>query len=63
MTKALRIENADLSQHKVIVRTMQKSPEGQADVVVEEFDLSQPTQITTKTIHSGQYLVIVEADE
>lgn len=63
MTKAIRIENADNSQHKVKVTVMAKTPDGQPDAVVEVIDLSCPTQLITKTIWKDQYLVITEADE
>lgn len=63
MTKAIRIENADNSTHKVQVRVMQASLiPGEPDVCVETVDLSCPTQLINKTIWKGKYLIVEEVD-
>ena len=61
MTKAVRIENADTSEYKVLVRVWQKQAAG--DVMVREVLLGHPTAMETLGIHSGQYLVVLEADQ
>ena len=63
MTKAIRVENADNSQHKVRVRVMQKETafnDGRPDILVREVDISTPTQMETLTIFRGQYLIVEE---
>lgn len=61
MTKAIRIENADTSSHKVRVFKEQKNPAGEwvrnMDTAIE---LDHPTQMATDFIHSHQRLVIEE---
>jgi hypothetical protein len=59
MTKAIRIENADTSDHKVMIEVWDKL-EGNPDVLVEKFRLDCPTQMIEKTIWSRRYLVIRE---
>jgi uncharacterized protein (DUF2249 family) len=62
MTKSVRIENADTSDHKVVVQTWQKCNEGEPDVLISEHDLSHPTQMHEGLIHQHQYLVIKEVE-
>jgi hypothetical protein len=59
MTKSLRIENADTSNHKVVIEVWNIQPDG-PDILVNSYDLNIPTQMATQTIHSTQYLVIKE---
>jgi hypothetical protein len=59
MTKQLRIENADTSNHKVIVEVWNTQANG-PDVLVHSYELSYPTQMATQTIWKEQYLVIKE---
>lgn len=62
MTKKIRIENADISNHKVKVIVQRKDAEGQwADVPAEEADLSSPTQLAEKWVHSHQRIIIEES--
>lgn len=64
MTKAVRIENADSSNYKVLVQTWDKGGEGLPDTLVSEQVLSHPCAMTDSNtyIHSGRYLVVKEAD-
>lgn len=61
MTKRVRIENADTSDHKLIVQTWQKGADGAEDVLVTEQELNNPTDITEGMVWQEQYLVIKEA--
>lgn len=63
MTKAVRIENADTSEHKVLVQTWDKGVDGQPDVMAHEQVLGYPTAMTDSNtyIHSGRYLIVKEA--
>lgn len=62
MTKAVRIENADTSDYKVLVQTWDKGFDGAPDRLVSEELLPYPTAMTSNTyITSTRYLVIKEA--
>ena len=63
MTKAVRIENADTSEHEVLVQTWDKGAEGTPDTLVSEQVLSYPTAMTDSNtyIHSGRYIIVKEA--
>ena len=61
MTKKIRIENADTSNHKVKVIVQRKNPAGEwEDVAAEATDLSTPTQLAEKYIHQQQRLIVEE---
>jgi len=61
MTKAIRIENADNSAHKIQVRVMQRGVDGAPDTQVgDPIDLSSPTQLIQQTIWNGRYIVVEE---
>jgi hypothetical protein len=60
MTKAIRIENADNSNHQVIVQVWEKGPEDGHVKMVEEHPLNSPTQMIEKTIWKNHFLVIKE---
>jgi hypothetical protein len=59
MTKAIRVENADTSDWKVIVQTWRKNTPG-PDTLVMEKELNHPAAIGDFTIFDSQYLVIKE---
>ena len=62
MTKAIRIENADTSDHKVRVYRENKNEAGEwvrSDAAQPE-SLDTPTQMLTEYVHSGQRLVVEE---
>ena len=61
MTKSIRIENADTSDHKVIVECWIKQGEGKPDVLESSIPLDYPTALTTQTIWGTKYLVVREA--
>lgn len=71
MTKKVRIENADTSNHVVLVRVMERGPNqtlqdgtvvSQApDREVSSHLLKNPADLIEATIWSGKYLVIEEA--
>lgn len=61
MTKMVRIENADTSNHKLRVQTWQKGPEGQPDTMTDDHPLDNPADLSTFWVHSTQYLVVKEA--
>ncbi len=69
MTKKVRIENADTSDHKLVVQVWRKGatmPDGlggtnQApDVMADEYAINGPTDMVDAYVHSGQYLVVRE---
>lgn len=61
MTKAVRIENADTSQHivRVIVERKNEAGEWVRDPYSMEM-LELPTMMVTKYIHAGQRLIVEE---
>jgi len=61
MTKQVRIENADTSDHKINVETWQKRPDGDVLTKVEHADY--PTAMVNGLIYKEQYLIIKEAEE
>lgn len=60
MTKAIRIENADLSTHPVRVTLQTKNAAGEWVYEPSSIQLDNPTQMTLQYIHSGRRLVIEE---
>lgn len=63
MTKKVRVENADNSDHIVNVQTWQKGFDGNDDQLMSETPLTYPTDIGDFLIHSGQFLVIKEPEQ
>ena len=67
MTKSVRIENADTSPNKVVVRAEVKDADGNwvpADPATQPVQrLDYPTQMLTAGIHSHRRIVIEEASE
>lgn len=70
MTKLIRIENADLSTHKVKVNVFDRSNATPAepgaivpDKLVASYDLNYPCAMKEIYIHSGKYIVIEEFHE
>ncbi len=63
MTKSVRVENADTSNHKVVVEVWDEFIiDGLiTDRLVETINLSNPADMTTKTIWGTRYLVVKEA--
>ena len=59
MTKAIRIENADTSNHIVSVELWQEV-EGQEDVLISATPLNYPTAMATVTIWKNRYVKIKE---
>ena len=62
MTKKVRIENADTSNHKVhvFVETKNEAGEWVRGEAHRFVDLSTPTQLVQDYVHSGQRLVVEE---
>lgn len=62
MTKAIRIENADTSAHKVRVFMETKNEAGEwvRGEAPRFVDLNTPTQLVQDYVHSGQRLVVEE---
>jgi hypothetical protein len=60
MTKAIRIENADNSEHEVVVQVWERPLIGEHAVMLEEFPLNNPTDMIEKTIWKDHFLVIKE---
>lgn len=62
MTKAVRIENADTANFKVVVQVWDKGPEGAPDMIVQEVNLDYPTAMTSGLyLTSTRYIVVKEA--
>jgi hypothetical protein len=69
MTKKVRIENADTSDHKLVAQVWQKGaamPDGMGgtnqapDVMTSEHAINSPTDMVEVYVHSHQYLVVRE---
>lgn len=60
MTKAIRIENADLSPYPVRVTGQTKNAAGEWVDEPSSIQLDHPTMMTLQYIHSGRRLVIEE---
>jgi len=60
MTKQVRIENADTSDHKLTVQTWQKRADG--DIMVKEESADYPTAMVTGLVFREQYLIIKETE-
>lgn len=60
MTKSVRIENADCSDHKVTVQVWRFGKENEPHELIEEVRLDYPTAMISKGICKEQYLVIKE---
>lgn len=60
MTKKVRIEDADISAHGVIVETWQVGQGDNSDVMNYSQELHGPTALVELYIHSGQYLIVKE---
>lgn len=60
MTKAIRIENADTSDHKVVVQVWEKPVDGSHAKMIDENPLNNPTEMIEKTIWKDHFLVIKE---
>ena len=70
MTKLIRIENADVSNHKVKINVYDRSNAVPAepgvilpDRLVESFDLNSPCAMKEVYIHHSRYVVIEESVE
>lgn len=63
MTKKVRIENADMSNYKVVVQVWDKGMNGEPDNLAFERELAFPTAMTGDDIYitSSRYLVVKEA--
>ena len=61
MTKKVRIENADTSNHNVSVEVWQSGKDGEPDKLASTVELNHPTALTEQLIYQGQYLKIIEA--
>ena len=60
MTKLIRVENADTSQHKVKVSVFDRLNGDGPGMLAEEHKLDHPCQMKDIYIHNGRYLVIEE---
>jgi hypothetical protein len=62
MTKHIRIENADTSDHKVKVEVWNKGQGDAPDTLLRTVELNHPTALAQETIwKDGQFLVVKEA--
>jgi hypothetical protein len=59
MTKQIRIENADTSDHKVRIHVEDRNANGEW-VRVKTLEADYPTTMTTEYIHSTRRLVVEE---
>lgn len=62
MTKRLRLENADTSDHKVVVQLFDKSQDGSPDTLFEEFEI-HPIELRELTVWDTRYIVIKEVSK
>lgn len=63
MTKSVRIENADISNHKVKVQGQLLNAQGEWVDEITSTDLSYPTQMVTQTIFKERRIIISEIFE
>lgn len=68
MTKKVRIENADTSDHKLVVQVVRNGAAmdggmNAPDETVSEHAINGPTDMIEVYVHSGQYLVVREVDQ
>jgi hypothetical protein len=59
MSKSIRIENADTSDHKVVVEVWEGGDHIEPKKI-NEIRLDYPTALTTQLVYKGQFLVIRE---
>jgi hypothetical protein len=62
MTKRIRVENADTSDHKVMVQVFEKPVGGGHAKLVKESPLNYPTSMLEETIWKNHFLVIKEIE-
>lgn len=60
MTKHVRVENADTSDHEVVVEVWEKGAAGEPDKMVDTVFLKYPTEMATRAIWGTRYLVVRE---
>jgi len=64
MTKQVRVENADTSDHKLVVEVWDQGSEVDGVVTPDskshEISLDNPADMATECVHSTRYLVIKE---
>lgn len=62
MTKRIRVENADASDHKVLVQVWDKGGDGEPDRLAQEFRLDRPADMVSEGlyIHASRYIVVKE---
>jgi len=61
MTKQIRIENADNSNHKVTVQVWEVDhSQGVPDKLITEHNLDYACQLITETIWANRYLIVKE---
>lgn len=60
MTKAIRIENADTSSHKVLVHTEERNAAGEWVRLPSPVALDYPATMTTAPIWANRRLVVEE---
>lgn len=62
MTKAVRIENADMNTSKrIVIEVWQIKPDGEEELLVTD-KLDFPTYQLTKYLHDSNYIVLKEED-
>lgn len=62
MTKAIRIENADNSNHKVRVTSQTKNADGEWVDSGDSVQIDHPTAMTTLTVWKGRRLIVEEVE-
>ena len=60
MTKQVRIENADMSPHRLVVEIWEKGNDGEPDRKIDERLLLSPTNQCELVVTSTRYLVVRE---
>lgn len=59
MTKQVRVENADTSDHKMVVQTYQGTPDNPGPMIAEK-ELNNPAEMGDFLIHDQQFLIVKE---
>lgn len=62
MTKRVRIENADASDHKLVVQVWDEGYRHEEDAMRSEHKLSTPWSMVELDVWKGSYIIIKEVD-
>lgn len=62
MTKRVRIENADTSDHRLAVEVWAADGDGKPVQIMRTIEMGGPTEQVEEYVHAGQVLVVKEIE-